>query len=401
MTPERVPGTMTVIGMISGTSYDAVDAGVADLWQEGDDLVLRPRGLYSRDLPEDLRADIAAALPPHPTTLAEVCRLDTVIGQLFGAVAAAANSEYADGAADLAVAHGQTVYHWVEGGTALGTLQLGGAAWVAAGSGLPVVSDLRTRDITAGGHAAPLASTLDALLLLADGVPRGALNLGGISNITVRDERRDVVAYDIGPASALLDSVVADATGGAERMDAGGAAAARGTVDPTLLQTFLAEPYYDLPAPKSTGKELFHADYVRDMIGRSGSAGPETDDLLATLTELTAELVARACRQHGVTELVVAGGGARNPTLMRRIAALAAPAAVTLIDDYGLPAQGKEAYLFAMLGYLTAHGLPGTIATATGAREASILGSITPGRSPLVLPPPTSVAPRRLRIDPA
>ena len=399
MNPDARP--LTVIGMISGTSYDAIDAGVADIWPEGDDLVLRPRGLHSRDLPPELRADIAAALPPHTTTLAQVCRLDTAIGQLFGAVAAAANVEFAGGDADLVVSHGQTVYHWVEGGHALGTLQLGAAAWVAAGCGLPVVSDLRTRDITVGGHAAPLASTLDALLLLADGVPRGALNLGGISNITVRDDRGQVIAYDIGPASALMDSVTADATGGAERMDTGGVRAARGTVDPVLLETFLAEPYYQLPAPKSTGKELFHADYVREVLSRHGGGEPTTDDLLATLTELTAVLVARACRLHQVSELVVAGGGARNPTLMRRIAALAAPAAVTLIDDYGLPAQGKEAYLFAVLGYLTLHGLPGTVASATGAREASVLGSITPGRSPLVLPPAASIAPRRLRVEPA
>jgi anhydro-N-acetylmuramic acid kinase len=401
MMPQRDPRPTTVIGMISGTSYDAIDAGVADIWQDGDELVLRPRGLYSQDLPAQLRADIAAALPPHSTTLAQVCRLDTVIGQLFGTVAAAANLEYAGGAADLVVSHGQTVYHWVEGDRALGTLQLGGAAWVAAGCGVPVVSDLRTRDITVGGHAAPLASTLDALLLLADGQSRGALNLGGISNITVRNERGEVIAYDIGPASALMDSVTADATGGAERMDTGGAHAARGTVDPELLESFLAEPYYDLPAPKSTGKELFHADYVREVLARHGGRAPSTDDLLATLTELTAVLVARACQHHQVTELVVAGGGARNPTLMRRIAERAAPAAVTLIDDYGLPAQGKEAYLFAVLGYLTLHGLPGTVATATGAREASVLGSITPGRSPLVLPPPAPSQPRRLRIAPA
>ena len=399
--PQHDAQPMTVIGMISGTSYDAVDAGVADIWQEGDELVLRPRGLYSRDLPADLRADIAAALPPHPTTLAQVCRLDTAIGQLFGEVAAAADRQYAGGSADLVVSHGQTVYHWVEGGQALGTLQLGAAAWVAAACGVPVVSDLRTRDITVGGHAAPLASTLDALLLLADGIPRGALNLGGIANITVRDGQDEVIAYDIGPASALMDSVTSDATGGAERMDTDGTRAARGVVDQELLQAFLAEPYYEQPAPKSTGKELFHADYVRDVLSRNGDQLPTTDDLLATLTELTAVLVARACAAHRVSELVVAGGGARNPTLMRRISALVAPVTVTLIDYYGLPAQGKEAYLFAVLGYLTFHGLPSTVASATGAREPSILGSITPGRSPLVLPVPAAVAPRRIRIQPS
>ena len=124
-----------------------------------------------------------------------------------------------------------------------------------------------------------------------------------------------------------------------------------------------------------------------------------TDDLVATLTEVTAVLVARACVEHGLTEVVVAGGGARNPTLMRRIEALAAPTRVRLIDDYGLPAQAKEAYLFAVLGYLTAHGLPGTIASATGARTPSILGSLTPGTRPLRLPEPDGQPVARLRIE--
>jgi len=389
---------MRVIGMISGTSYDAVDAAVADIWQEGDTLVVGPCGLYSRDMPADLRAGVAAALPPHSTTLARICQLDTAIGQLFGEVAVAANARYGDGTADLVVSHGQTVYHWVEGTRALGTLQLGAAAWVAAAAGVPVVSDLRTRDITVGGHAAPLASTLDALLLLHDDARRGALNLGGIANITVKDDHGVVLAYDIGPANALMDSVVVDATCGAERMDTGGARAARGTVDPLLLKGLLSEPYYALPAPKSTGKELFHADYVREVV-MARSPRISTDDLLATLTELTAALIATACRSHGLSELVIAGGGARNPTLMGRIAALAAPTRISLMDDYGLPAQAKEAYLFAVLGYLTVHGLPGTIASATGARVSSILGSITPGAGPLTLPQPAGVAVQRLRIQ--
>jgi anhydro-N-acetylmuramic acid kinase len=387
----------TVIGMISGTSYDAIDAAVADLELSGDELLCRPRGLHSQDLPPNLRARIAAALPPHPTTMEEVCRLDTEIGQLFGAVAVAANERLAGGAADLVVAHGQTMYHWVDGSHALGTLQLGAAAWVAEATGVTTVSDLRTRDITRGGHAAPLASTLDALLVLSDGVRRGSLNLGGISNITVRDDDGQIVAYDIGPASALMDNAVTDATGGAERMDTNGMRAERGHVDDALLHRFLDEPYYRLPAPKSTGKELFHARYVADVLAAAG-VEPSTDDLLATLTELTARLVADACREYKLDELVAAGGGVRNPALMRRIAQLSAPTTVRPIDDFGLPAQGKEAYLFALLGYLSMHGLPGTIASATGARSASILGSITPGRGPLRLPEPATTMPRRMRL---
>jgi anhydro-N-acetylmuramic acid kinase len=387
---------LTVIGMISGTSYDAVDAAVADLSLSGDEIVCRPRGLHSQDVPDKLRARIAAALPPHATTLEEVCRLDTELGQLFGSVAATANEKLAGGAADLVVSHGQTVFHWVDGAHALGTLQLGAAAWVAEATGVATVTDLRTRDITRGGHAAPLASTVDALLVLGDDdIPRGSLNLGGISNITVRGPDGAIVAYDIGPASALMDSAVVDATGGALRMDTDGALAAAGTVHTGLLNRLLDEPYYRLPAPKSTGKELFHADYVRDAVGDLAIG---TEDLLATLTELTARLVAEACRGYGLAELVAAGGGVRNPTLMRRIAELSAPTRVRLVDEFGLPAQAKEAYLMALLGYLSVHGLPGTIPSATGARTGSILGSFTPGARPLTLPEPAGVMPRRMRI---
>ncbi|HZE31656.1 MAG TPA: anhydro-N-acetylmuramic acid kinase [Actinoallomurus sp.] len=386
---------LTVIGMISGTSYDAIDAAAADFSLAGDEIVCHPRGLYSEDVPDELRARIAAALPPHPTTLEEVCRLDTELGRLFGSVAAAANKHLTGGAADLIVSHGQTVFHWVDGTRALGTLQLGAAAWIAEATGVTTVSDLRTRDITRGGHGAPLASTLDALLVLPDEVRRGSLNLGGIANITVRDADGNVIAYDLGPANALMDSAVSDATAGAERMDASGARAARGTVHAVLLDRLLAEPYYRAAPPKSTGKELFHADYVRDAVGELEIG---TDDLLATLTELTARLVADACRTHELAELVVAGGGVRNPTLMRQITELAAPVRVRPVEDFGLPAQAKEAYLFGLLGYLSVHGLEGTIASATGARTGSILGSLTPGATPLRLPEPPAVRPRRMHV---
>jgi anhydro-N-acetylmuramic acid kinase len=399
---------MTVVGMISGTSYDAMDAAVADLSVDGESIVLRPRGLSSTPVPDLLRARIAACLPPHPTSVDELCRLDTELGQLFGAAAKRAVDSLAGGQADLVVSHGQTIYHWVEDAHALGTLQLGAAAWIAEATGLPVISDLRTRDITRGGHGAPLASTLDALLLLHDERRRGSLNLGGIANITVRDEAGTLTAYDLGPASALMDSAVADATGGAERMDRDGARAGRGRVDVGLLDRLLTEPYYRLAPPKSTGKELFHATYVRHFPesadpqkGRPRTDDLQTDDLLATLTELTARLVAEACASHHLEELVVAGGGVRNPVLMRRIRDLAAPTQVVPIDAYGLPAQAKEAYLFALLGYLTFHGLEGTIASATGARHGSILGSITPGAGALRLPEPLPTNPRRLRIAPS
>ncbi|WP_078900115.1 anhydro-N-acetylmuramic acid kinase [Streptomyces sp. SBT349] len=393
-----------VIGVLSGTSYDAVDAGVAEIaFDAAGDLVLRPRGLHTEPYPEALRSELAACLPPAATTLEAVCRLDTGLGRFFGEVAARANAALAGGAADLVASHGQTVYHWVTGARARGTLQLGGAAWIAEATGLPVVSDLRTRDIARGGHGAPLAAMLDALLLLDGGdragERRGALNLGGIANITARGDRGQVLAYDLGPANALIDAAVAEASGGAERMDTGGARAARGRVDRELLAELLGEPYYRLAPPKSTGKELFHAAYLAERLDGRGRR-PAPDDLVATLTELTAELVGAACRTHRLAELVVSGGGVRNPALMGRIRDLADRTRIREAEEFGLASQAKEAYLFALLGFLTVHGLTGSVPSATGASTAAVLGSITPGASPLRLPEPRAGrGPRRLVIE--
>jgi anhydro-N-acetylmuramic acid kinase len=383
--------TIRIAGMMSGTSYDAVDVAVAEFERDGALLGCRPIGMVSRPLAPELRADIAALLPPNPIEIGAVCRLDAELGQLFGRVAARAVA--ALGPVDLVVSHGQTVFHWVEETEALGTLQLGSPAWIAEATGAAVLSDVRARDIARGGQGAPLAAILDALLVLSDAdgtVRRGSLNLGGIANITVSDP--EVIAYDLGPASALLDLAVGQATGGAERMDTDGRRAARGRVDQSLLERLLAEPYYQLAPPKSTGKELFDALYLTRMINGRQLV---LDDLAATLTELTALLVAAACSRHRLSELVVAGGGVRNPTLMARIAANAG-VTVRPIDDFGLPAQAKEAYLMALIGYLSWYGLPGTLASATGA--STLLGSFTPGRSPLRLPEPADSLPERMII---
>lgn len=386
---------MTVVGLISGTSFDAVETAAARFSLDDQTITMRPLGTQSTALTAPLRARIARCLPPGTTSVEEICQLDTELGQLFAAAAKHQIGALTPDEADLVVSHGQTVYHWVDSGRALGTLQLGQPAWISEATGLPVISDLRAKDIARGGQGAPLATTLDALLLLHDQARRGSLNLGGIANITVRNQAGDVIACDIGPANGLMDSAVADLTNGRRRMDTGGEMAARGTVDGDLLTRLLAEPYYQLPPPKSTGKELFHPGYVAEF---AGARALRPDDLLATLAELTARLVSDACREHRIDELVVAGGGLRNPFLMARIADLCAPARVISIASYGIPPEAKEAYLFALLGYLSVHGLDGTIASATGARCGSILGSLTPGSAPLRLPPPATATPTKLNV---
>jgi anhydro-N-acetylmuramic acid kinase len=324
-------------------------------------------------------------LPGHTTTIEEVCQLDTLIGQNFAEVAGALADEYFGGQADVVCSHGQTVFHWVERAHALGTLQLGQGAWIAERTGATIVEDVRIRDIAAGGHGAPLASLLDVLLLgVHPVVVRGSLNLGGISNITVVGPERVPIAFDIGSSNALMDAAVGWLTEGREAFDRDGERAARGTVDVDLLEVLLSDPYYETPAPKSTGKEYFHLEYLQAAVGTREIA---PDDLLATLAALTVETVARAVEEYEVTELFVAGGGTHNPTLMTGLRRRLADVPTSLIDEFGVPEEAKEACLFALIGFLSVHGLPAIVRSATGAHRASVLGALIPGRQAIVTLP--------------
>ncbi|MFC9056671.1 anhydro-N-acetylmuramic acid kinase [Streptomyces sp. NPDC057074] len=387
---------MRVIGLMSGTSYDAVEAAAADLVLQDDVLVMRPLGHLSAPYPDGLRELIAGFLPPSETTARTAAVLDTGIGRAFADVAVRALGELCGGTADLVVSHGQTVYHWVEDGAVRGTLQLGQPAWIAEATGLPVVSDLRGRDVAAGGQGAPLVAMTDTLALAAlPGTP-AALNLGGIANLTVVAPGADPLAFDTGPANALMDAAVRHFTGGALGYDEDGRRAGAGRVDAALLRVLLDDPYYARPAPKSTGKERFHLPHLLEAL--TLAPVPEPDDVLATLARLTAITVADACRAHGVTRLVVSGGGAHNPVLMGMLAEELPGVPLGPSDALGLPSDAKEALAFALLGFLTVHGLPGAIPSGTGARRATLLGSITPGREPLRLPEPATVPPRLLRV---
>ncbi len=386
---------MNVIGMISGTSYDAIEAVAAEFTIDGRTVRARLLGHVSVPYEAALRARVAALLPPQTTTIDQVCQLDTLVGQSFAEVAASLSRTYFDDEVDVVCSHGQTVFHWVRDGNALGTLQLGQPAWIAEATGATVVGDVRSRDVAAGGHGAPLASLMDVLLLGTNPpIVRGALNLGGIANITVVGPSREPLAFDIGPANALMDAAVTWLSDGEETFDEDGVSAARGHVDLALLEELLGEPYYDEPAPKSTGKELFHLEYLRAHVGERNMS---RDDLLATLCELTARIVARAVRDEGVTELFVSGGGTRNPILMGAIARLVADSgvAISLIDDFGVPEAAKEAVLFALIGFLSVQGLAANVASCTGARHAVVLGAITLGRQPITSVPdeqsPTSL----------
>ncbi|MFI9759431.1 anhydro-N-acetylmuramic acid kinase [Streptomyces sp. NPDC051963] len=384
---------MRVIGLMSGTSYDAIDAAAADLDLVGDTLVLKRLGMVSEPYDDELRDALAAALPPEAVQMAEVCRLDTRIGQAFAAAAGRADRELCEGRAELIASHGQTVFHWVTDGRVHGSLQLGQPAWIAEATGLPVVADFRPRDIAAGGQGAPLVGLVDRLWLRGRPGTPVALNIGGIANLTAPDG----TAFDTGPGCALVDAAARGFSGGRLECDADGALAARGRVHALLLQRLLAEPYYALPAPKTTGKELFHLGHLQAALAGLGTLPAE--DVLATLTMLTARTVADAVRAVGATEVIASGGGTRNPVLMANLAALLPGVALGTSDELGLPSDAKEAYAFAVLGFLTVHGLPGTDPAGTGARHARVLGSVTPGRDGLRLPAPAPESPVRLVLE--
>ncbi len=382
---------MRVIGMISGTSFDAIEAAAVDFDLEGT-VVSAVLGRHvSVPYDDGVRRRIAAMLPPGATTIDEVCQLDTLIGQAFAEVADELARATWSASADVVCSHGQTVFHWVKDGVALGTLQLGQAAWIAERTGATVITDVRSRDIAAGGQGAPLASLVDVLLLGAHPTSiRGALNLGGISNVTVVGPDRESLAFDIGPANALLDAVVAWRSDGRATFDVDGRGASRGHVNDELLADLLDEPYYAASPPKSTGKELFHLGYVQRVLGSRSLAD---DDLLATLTALSAETVARAVRDLEVSELFVSGGGTHNPVLMAAIAERIPGVRLAAYDQLGVPEAAKEAFLFALIGFLTMHDLAGTVASCTGARQSTVLGAVLPGRQPMVKAPtaPTSL----------
>ncbi|HEY0575668.1 MAG TPA: anhydro-N-acetylmuramic acid kinase [Pseudonocardia sp.] len=394
---------MIVVGLLSGTSMDGLDVAVADIQIADGTVALTPLSATTTAWPTHLRDRLLGVLPPATTTVEELCALDTLVGQAAAEAAASALAELGtDG--ELICWLGQTVFHWVRGRHAEGSLQLGQPAWIAERTGLPVVSDLRSRDIAAGGHGAPLASTLDALWLAGPN-RRAALNIGGIANITVVGRPGEpVIAYDTGPGNCLLDTVATRARDSAPRhhpagapgYDVDGTLAAAGQVDLALLGILLAEPYYAAEPPKSTGRELFTAGYLDAALAeRASHPGgaeliPAHADIAATLVELTARTVGAACTRHGITEVVGAGGGMRNPVLVAALRAALDPVPLRRSDELGIPVDAKEAYLTALLGALSWHGLPGVLPGATGSRTPRVLGRFSPGHGPLRMPTPAS-----------
>ncbi|HEY2955858.1 MAG TPA: anhydro-N-acetylmuramic acid kinase [Candidatus Eisenbacteria bacterium] len=379
-----------VVGLMTGTSADAVDAALVRFRGIGPETRHTLVAYRETPLETALRReilDVAAARTLEPEQL---MRLDAALGERYAAAVFELLAEAGTdpGAVSAIGSHGQTVRHLPResGGTTL-TLQLGSAAILAERTGIAVVSNFRVRDAAAGGEGAPLVPLADWWLFRSPSESRVLLNLGGIANVTYlpRGGALDqVLAFDTGPGNAVLDALVSLRTRGAERQDAGGAAAARGTVSEPLLSELLSDPFFAQAPPRSTGREHYGEHYAVTLRKMGLSMGLADDDVLATAVELTAAAVEAAIKRFlvpraGVDAIYASGGGVANATLMRALGRRLAPARLHSLDELGVPPAAKEALAFAFLAHQTLCGLPGNVPSATGAARAVVLGEITPG----------------------
>ncbi|MBN2171000.1 MAG: anhydro-N-acetylmuramic acid kinase [Candidatus Krumholzibacteriota bacterium] len=374
------PGAWTVLGLMSGTSLDGLDAARVRL-ERGDGGLAGWKLLEYQELPYPpvLRGEMEALVRGEERDAATFTRLHVGLARAFAEFVALAFGSPADGSvADLAAFPGQTLFHDPAAGL---SLQIGSPAAFAALTGLDTVGEFRLPDMLAGGQGAPLVPLADALLHRDLVEYRVLVNLGGIANLTLLPPGRgagDVRAWDTGPGNVLLDQAARLGLG-AER-DEGGAAAASGAVREGRLQEWLAHPWFHRRPPKSTGRELFGRAFLglADLRRELDVMGP--DDLLATLTELTVESVAQAVPTGEADRVYVAGGGARNDTLLRRLRERLAPLPVAPMEALGLPAEAKEAVDFAVLALEAAAGRPVALPAVTGAKRAATAGLFCPGR---------------------
>jgi len=384
---------------MSGTSADGIDAALVEI-APGKPLP-RLSLLHFRQtpFPAELRVEILACTGPPEGTVDRVCRLNARLGEAFAEAALACLREAGVPPEEVTLvgSHGQTLNHQPPGParTALpATLQVGSPAVIAERTGITTVGDFRPRDLAAGGEGAPLTPVFHAALFRVPGRARVVLNLGGIANLTYLPPgvgTEEVLAFDIGPGNALLDALAARVSGGAESYDRDGALARRGRLSPALLARLMLHPFLGRRPPKSTGRETFGPAFLEEILTWPEARGIAQPDLAATLTAFTARATADAIATFlppGAADLLLCGGGARNPTLVKALAEACPDLRCLMTDEAGFPARAVEAAAFALLAYLTATGRPGNLPAATGARAPVILGSITPGRTFPRLPLP-------------
>jgi anhydro-N-acetylmuramic acid kinase len=371
-------------GVMSGTSLDGVDVAVAEFTGEAE-APGRASLVGFRTVPygEPFRERLAAAV--EGVQADELCRLNFELGRRL---AEAVEITLADlglppGALVAIGSHGQTIWHDPPADAPGSTLQLGEPAVMAEILGVPVVADFRVRDMAAGGHGAPLTPYFDWLLLSSPAIPRVIQNIGGMANVTWLPAGDDSlgagrIAFDTGPGVALIDQAVRELTAGEEPYDRDGERAAKGRVLGGPLGEWLEDPFFRLAPPRSTGRERFGAPRLREWLGRHHEQCDE--DLIATLTELTARTIAEGYRLAGLQprEVYLCGGGARNPSIRERLQRFLPDVSILPLEALGWDGDAREAAAFALLARQHRLGIPIDLGWATGASGSRVLGKWVP-----------------------
>jgi anhydro-N-acetylmuramic acid kinase len=379
---------MKVAGIMSGTSLDGIDVAIVEVGTRAGASLL---AFHTTPYPIRVREALLeiSNSTAHTSTIA---RLHFLLGELYtrAVIETCRRSRIALDSISLIGCHGQTIFH--EGTpvrflrhTVASTLQIGEASVIAERTGIPVVSDFRTRDIAAGGRGAPLVPFVDFRLFRDRRLGRVALNLGGIANITAipaNSKPRDIFGFDTGPGNMVIDALAERHTNGRWRYDHDGWIARCAGVNRDLLRDLLADRYYRLKPPKTAGREQYGPEFVARLI----ATGLPLPDLVATATALTAAAVAEGIARFvrprmAVDELIVSGGGAHNPEIMKHLAAFLPGVAVCTSSDYGVDVDAKEAVAFAILAFQTWRRRPSNVPSATGARRCAVLGKVTPGNN--------------------
>jgi anhydro-N-acetylmuramic acid kinase len=385
-----------VLGTMSGTSADGIDVALVRIKESRANqparLSAKLEGIYSTAYPAKVREAVLRVANVGATTSAEISQLDFLLGDLYARAVQAALKKFRVSPAKISLigSHGQTIYHQGAASNFLGaarvssTFQIGEPAVIAARTGITTIGDFRPADMAAGGQGAPLVPFVDYIIYRDPKLGRVALNIGGIANFTVIPANaapNRVIAFDTGPGNMLVDSLVRHFSRGRSTFDRDAKLALQGQTQAHLLEMLLLHPYLRLKPPKTAGREQFGEAFAREIIvwGRPHRSRP--NDLIRTATLFTPLSIAESLHRFvlprtKVHELIVSGGGARNPLIMAQLAALLPGIAVRTSDEFGIPSQAKEAFAFAILAYEAFHQRANNLPSATGARRPAVLGKI-------------------------
>jgi anhydro-N-acetylmuramic acid kinase len=387
---------MRALGMMSGTSADGIDVALVRISGAPPAIAAKFEAHHHVRFPAQVREAILRLANGATTTTAEISQLNFLVGEEFARAAIAACKKWRIPLRQISLigSHGQTIFHQ---GVAAGflsrrvasTLQIGEPSVIAERTGVVTIGDFRPADMAAGGQGAPLVPFVDYLLYRDARIGRVALNVGGIANLSVIPAGArpgQLFAFDIGPGNMVIDAIVEIATRGRAHYDRDARLAIRGKLIPALLSTLLKEPYLRKRPPKTAGREQFGSAYAEKILAWGKRHHASTENLVRTATVFTSLSIADALSRFvlprtRVDELIVAGGGARNPLLMAQLAAGLPEIEIVPASEFGIPAEAKEAFAFAVMAYEAYHGRANTLPSATAARHPAVMGKLVRGRA--------------------